>query len=238
MSAEHISQNYPPDPEFINSIKGEAEQKRQNPLVCLANKFADLGREALLEKERIWEDEELDSWEFEEKSIDELETIFFGHLVTELYESIEARTFNLESLVDKYNFSITGTQADKLELPSEYNQLIILDDEDYSFIKDSYTEDQTLTSLLEQVAGLPKELGEFINECGALRYGPNFYEILTIWEKASHLLIDKELDEEITYPFTWSEAESYNPYKYYEEFANNPDLQILREKFQNGEIES
>lgn len=195
MNEREIFENFPTDGIFIDSFKEEALRKGYEPIPYLGLEFAKLGRESIKRKESMLfhsgsQPSEEEAQFFTVQTAAEQAAILVGHLIVGMHEAATKGSFDLESLVIKFNEDIRGTMVQKIDLPKGYNKTIGFTYEEYNNIGAICAEDPTLTHFLERPESLPEELYRYLNLERNLFKIPQFYAILDIWQEKAHFLVN------------------------------------------------
>lgn len=207
MHEREIFEDFPTDGIFIDSFKEEARRKGYEPIPYLGLEFAKLGRESIKRKESMFfydgsQPSEEESEFFTVQTAAEQVTILVGHLIVGMHESVRKGSFDLESLVAKFNEDIRGTMVQKIDLSDDYNKTIDLTYDEYKNVGEIYAQDPTLTHFLKNPKSLPKELYRYLNLERNLFRIPQFYAILDIWQEKSRLLVDNSHNKSTEIPTT------------------------------------
>lgn len=196
MREREIFNGLPMDKEgFAESFKEEARRSGYEPVPYLGLEFAKLGKESLKRKEEMFlydvrggiskEEAEL----FSSETTYEQLAILVGHLMMGMHEAVSKGTFDLESVVSKFNEDVRGTPIMDLKIPAAYKPHIDMEYGEYLETGFTYSKDQTMTSFFRHPNNLPDDLRRYLTSYCDIFTVTEFYEILDVWEEKARLLV-------------------------------------------------
>lgn len=198
MSAERIFSNFPPEPNFVETISREAQSAGVSPIIHLARGLRASARESLIEKSRDleWNLGTLVSREdgvrFASENDSEMTLIFFSHLITHLKDCVDTGTFDFNSLIANFNHdATTGTLAVPFKPKEDYGR-VTLSGKEFSDLIGLHADDKSFSSILGNRDHMPPSLRKFFEEEYRMYSSPSFYEILALWKKTTKPYLNEQ----------------------------------------------